>query len=379
MSAVSNQFTVRVVNPVLPAWLAGAARHQVVVVPGSNLSSPLYASVRATAYHGSIGNIVDAWGGAFVRDAGSHYGIHGGGHQDYAGNEIYTIRLADDAPAWVRRWGPTPSGSFANNLSVPFYNDGNPASVHTYFRMFYEPAQDRVLRLGRATYASSPVQFPDSDAWLWSDATETYNTPAPASPGHWHLAPIATLPIVATQSPSFYARDYVSGDLFAVTDTALHRLPKNASAWVSGPAGVTFRGGPMVFSPSANRLIGFNNSESPQAGRVWVVDFAAGTRAMALMSGNAGSIAAMSSAGNGSSFAGAAVDRSSGLIYYCSTGGAIHTLNPVTLEAQPVATTGASIPTPQYGPIGRFQFVPELSGFALLPSWGTSVHFFRTI
>jgi hypothetical protein len=50
---------------------------------------------------------VNSYSGACVKDSGSEVFLAGGGHADYAGNEVYTLRLQSDAPKWVRRRNPT--------------------------------------------------------------------------------------------------------------------------------------------------------------------------------------------------------------------------------------------------------------------------------
>jgi len=378
MSRVSNVFSVRVVGDTLPAWAAGLAVHEVALAPNSDIRA--YTSILANpALHGTINNIVDAWGGACVRDSGSHYIIHGGGHQDYGGNEIYSYSL--ETGAWVRKWGPTPSGSFSNNLASGVYLDGNPAAIHTYMGLIYQPHEDRILRPGRTSYASTPVAYAQCDAWVWSDSDSLYNTPQASTPGYWHTSAIPNRPLVPTQSPSFIAHDKISGDLFAMFDTSLYRYTRASNAWsavtYSGPA---WRGGTLCYHPPTQKLIGFNNHDFPVASKVLVVDFVANTRTNVTVTGNAAGITAMTR-DDGFDYAGACYDPETGLIvFWPRTGGQVlYTLDPTTMVVGAITLTGATLPTPTHGPCGRLQHVPEMRGVAVMPSWDSGVYFFRTI
>jgi hypothetical protein len=88
--------------------LQGAAVNQWVALPSLSSSSVL----PSPALPGSVVNVTNAWCGATVRPTGSYYLLHGGGHADYSGNEIYALKLSDDSPQWSRVMGPTPSTEY---------------------------------------------------------------------------------------------------------------------------------------------------------------------------------------------------------------------------------------------------------------------------
>ena len=95
--------------------------------------------------------VVDAWCGAAYDEATDTMWLGmGGGHGDYAGNEIYKCGFFGDSPSWqmVRR----PSGAVGGLLttndgqehqgSMP---DGRPRAIHTYNKWVYVPNVGPVL------------------------------------------------------------------------------------------------------------------------------------------------------------------------------------------------------------------------------------------
>jgi hypothetical protein len=82
--------------------------------------------------------VIDAWGcgllttqGVYANGAfrsGNALVLWGGGHNDYAGNELYALGLGTDAPTWYRLTNPT----IPAPLNVAADGSGNPVARHTY-------------------------------------------------------------------------------------------------------------------------------------------------------------------------------------------------------------------------------------------------------
>lgn len=95
--------------------------------------------------------IVDAWcGAAYDERTDTMWLGLGGGHRDYAGNEIYRCHFHSEAPAWemVR----PPSGSSLNPIhtddgleATGLYEDGRPRACHSYNNWVYVPGAGPVL------------------------------------------------------------------------------------------------------------------------------------------------------------------------------------------------------------------------------------------
>jgi hypothetical protein len=112
--------------------------------------------------------VVDAWcGAAYDETTDTMWLGLGGGHQDYAGNEIYRCGFHHDSPAWEMR--RPPSGAVGNELvtndgreATGVYSDGRPRACHSYNNWVYVPGA------GPALAAHPAVSWGASDGKRWS-------------------------------------------------------------------------------------------------------------------------------------------------------------------------------------------------------------------
>lgn len=83
-------------------------------------------------------DVANQWNGGALDDVNGVFWTGGGGHSGYYGNELYSISLEANNPAWIRRGYPSgsiqkPCASFtsdgANQSVLP---DGRPHAVHNY-------------------------------------------------------------------------------------------------------------------------------------------------------------------------------------------------------------------------------------------------------
>ena len=89
---------------------------------------------------GRLGSVIGAWSGAAMDTINNRLFIWGGGHNDYAGNEIYILNLT--AKTMERFWGPSPvSDDFwmgaCPDPTDSKLSDGTPMSRHTYGGLAY--------------------------------------------------------------------------------------------------------------------------------------------------------------------------------------------------------------------------------------------------
>ena len=89
---------------------------------------------------GPLRNVVNAWSGAAMDTVNNRLFIWGGGHNDYAGNEIYVLNL--NTQSMERFWGPSPSSDDFWFGACPDPTDskvadGTPMSRHTYGGLAY--------------------------------------------------------------------------------------------------------------------------------------------------------------------------------------------------------------------------------------------------
>lgn len=126
-----------------PAWRR-ALTSRVWAQIGSNKLSDINPTNDAainptypTSPWGNQANMIASWNGGGFDSASQEYVVWGGGHSDYAGNEVYGIDLSLDAPAWSLLIKP--SGAIGNTGTLDYganvadtYFDGRPRSQHTY-------------------------------------------------------------------------------------------------------------------------------------------------------------------------------------------------------------------------------------------------------
>ena len=145
----------------LPTWLSKSGVFEWTEVPNSALQQ----TDAWKGYKGARGNVgklgILAYSGGTVKPKGSEFFIAGGGHLDYAGNEIFSIALGADAPRWVRRNDP----STETPMNTPHYPDGRPSSRHTYQNFVYSAAYDRLLFFGGFPWGDKPKAIPNVDSF----------------------------------------------------------------------------------------------------------------------------------------------------------------------------------------------------------------------
>ncbi len=123
------------------------------------------------------GTIV-AWSGGPKASAGTKLFVHGGGHNDSANNGLYAFDFAGSA---------APTGWLLEDISAvsavraaTSYNDGKPASVHTYDGAVYAQHNNHIYRFGGAIW--SPSGGFTKSAWKYNIASGAW-TALPDFPG----------------------------------------------------------------------------------------------------------------------------------------------------------------------------------------------------
>lgn len=124
-------------------------------------------------------NVILAWNSGAVDTARSRLIIWGGGHSDYAGNELYALdvatrtvqRLTDPSPPNL----PTNTPDCTDTLA-----DGRPNSRHTYDGMAYIAHADRLFVYG-GSLACGPGHF-GGDTWTFHFPSLTWQRMDPSGP-----------------------------------------------------------------------------------------------------------------------------------------------------------------------------------------------------
>src|SRR5216684_1936418 len=123
-------------------------------VPGSRLDQQAGVFPPMPVPEGNPANILAAWSGAAYDSKRERVLFYGGGHGDYAGNEVYALDV--NTFRWSRLWGPSPQIlSRQESEGRAEYPDGNPAAVHTYDGLNYLPDLDKLWRGGGSLWSGS--------------------------------------------------------------------------------------------------------------------------------------------------------------------------------------------------------------------------------
>ena len=138
-------------------------------VPDSQMSHVFYAGPLADQVRGTNGpsSVIAAWGGGALDTKRNRLVLWGGGHRNYAGNEVYAFDIG--TLRWMRLTDPSPIAGYDDS---GIYPDGAPASHHSYGGIAYIPAPiDRLFVQGGARYASGAG---DTHTWFFDFATKKW-------------------------------------------------------------------------------------------------------------------------------------------------------------------------------------------------------------
>jgi len=174
-----------------PGWHQLANTRMISVCLG-DVPNGMYSDSRMTAtteYSFNCNQIVP-WSGAAADDVHHRLIVWGGGHSDYAGNEVSVLNL-DGTPSWERFTGPT--------MPIPATNDGkaweglkpyfvdlkhggqyqpgaSPSSRHTYNSLQYVPYQNKMYSFGGSV---ANAGYFSQQTWTLDMGTKTWTMVGP--------------------------------------------------------------------------------------------------------------------------------------------------------------------------------------------------------
>lgn len=121
--------------------------------------------------------VIGAWNGGAFDERRGEFRVHGGGHADYGGNEVYVFDFA--TLSWTRETEPQPlTGPFLRDSDGDGKNDACPApasgppATHTYSGFVYVPKIDRYWLFGTVEYCSNGMG--GSSAWEYDAHSKTW-------------------------------------------------------------------------------------------------------------------------------------------------------------------------------------------------------------
>lgn len=350
----------RLITPpaVLPAWRQGQAVGEWREISGTALSS--VAPTPTPAGNTGPSSKVDAWC-SFALDTRSNklYSAAGGGHNDYAGNEVDVLDLSQDSPAWSELRAPTAAGSVVSNSA--YYSDGRPSARHTYYGVVICEQNDELMIFGGNVYGATGVLTDDvavfdllSGDWK-ADGTRP-NMPA----GSTYLQGHPT------------ALDPATGDVYVLSNEMVNRWTRSSNSWSER---VPQYGGPYGFEA----MSAFDSNRN----RILVVGGLADATKLYTLSGDAmstptltGSASSINTQDGAGMVYVPAIDKY--LVRLGGSGGTVYQVDAASWDVSTFATSGgASVPAATNGPYNRFLYVPDLGGCVYVPSYSGDAWFLR--
>jgi hypothetical protein len=344
----------------MPAWRQGMAVGEWRQIPNSALSSaPI--TVRSAGNTGPESKII-AWNSFAIdtRDS-TVYSPANGGHHDYAGNEVNSIRLSDDAPLWIERRAATSGNQVVENTT--HYADGRPTSRHTFYGAVCNEVRNRVMVISGSRWGNG---------WVTS-ATDGFNL----SSNDWDLArtypdvPSAAVALAATA----FVEHKVSGDIYAFGNYGVFRWLNASNTWSQVVSNSTIYGfgAAAALDTRRNRILVVGGSAAFDHG---VYTLGANTTQNVSFTGPAAG--AMPNVGNGS-----------GMVYepwldaflvrLSGAGGTVYRIDAQTFAVDTLPTSGGSaVPNAINGVWRRFLFAPKLGGIVYAPAYSSNMWFLRT-
>jgi hypothetical protein len=172
----------------IPALLTGRAPEEPAAklgwhaVPDSALERVCPPETKEYDFRGNCRYVIAAWNSAVADTKLNRLIIWGGGHADYAGNEIYAFDLTS---LQMRRLDdPSPVNS--SGKCVEMLSDGKPNSRHTYAGLAYIAHANRMFSFGgslnQCGFLTNTTWTLDLTTLDWKNMKPEGGTPA-ASPG----------------------------------------------------------------------------------------------------------------------------------------------------------------------------------------------------
>jgi hypothetical protein len=252
----ARTFTFTVTSASGPTWAAAATLNQWVPVGLAGTDTRLYvdgvtdamsrafpefglAAYGATAGGKSKPSVWAYCGLAMDAATATLWSVANGGHNDYWGNEAYSLALNVAQPTWKRHINPTiytynnegDSGDVTDEVGTGddayIAPDNYPVSRHSYAQHVYDSGRSRVFMLaGAATSVSGNTYTRNVDAF--NTATRTYD-----APGTWTRFPTSIYP--QRINPDANGVE-VNGDVYFLTDISggnLVRWNRSDASWTA--------------------------------------------------------------------------------------------------------------------------------------------------
>lgn len=346
----------RILPPVTAGVIAQMESGTWAEISGTNLDA-VFPSPLPDGIEGPI-SIMKTWCGGAYDTQRDRLIVWGGGHKDYAGNELYVYDI--NSESWSRI--TEPSSPTAENLS--HYADGKPSSRHTYNALQYAANVDEFFSLtAGATFGDPGGFFHDVDSFDFD--TLTWDTSHPNNPSATNLT-----------YGGISAYDSVAGKLWyhGGFSGPLTSYDPNTKLWTEY-GGVNNL---AIYSTAAidtvrNNLVSVGGYGGERQIYIWDLDNPNSSATVPSSSG--------SSALETSSAPGFVYNPDRDRFVGWSGGSTLYELNPSTWEWTTVSLSGNNTVTPTaaepQGTFGRFQYIPSQNAYIIVNKTNENVYIFK--
>ncbi len=321
------------------------------------------------SYSGVEGHraVMDSWSGGAFDTIRNRLIVWGGGHNAYAGNELYAFDLTKTPMAWTRVTEPSTTVS----QNALYYPDLKPSARHTYNMLVYAPNVDRFIAVGAgSTYGQSGGSGSAVDAFDFVTNTWSARASIPDAAGY------------SSYFGSVAAYDAFTGHIWFhnTLSGTLREYDPVANTWQVRVSNYLEDYSTAAVDPVRRLLVTVGGKSG-----ILIWDLNNPTSAPfkpATTSGNAADVALQSAQAPGFVY-----DSASKLFVGWNGGSAVYTLTPPpnpktgTWAWSRINPAGSNTVTPTVaearGTYGRFQYVPGRNVFIAVNRTTENVYFYK--
>ena len=349
-----------------PAWMQGQPLNTWFAIPGTvHAGSAAAPGDDPTDIYASSNRRL-SYSGMGLRNCEIILAANGG-HSDYSGNEVTSLDLSQDVPAWVLRSAASPASAIS--MDVPYYSDGKPSSRHTYWSTIWS-AQHNRLMLHRSSFVwGKGVSFDNANGFNLD--TNTWDPQGTWSNGY------------TANCADAQGNAYAMG----VNYFTLNKWTSSTSTWSTVATyddAINFN--PVVFDPTRGHLfaLAWGDGQGDGTG-LNAIRISGNTKTSITFNASAALTQFKSDAPIQSSMEYDPVNDQY-LFYEGAAGrtGRVYVVKPnnTAVWDLSIMTLGAGSVLPDAavggGLFNRFKYVPALRGFVLMSSGTSNVYFMRT-
>jgi len=299
--------------------------------------------------------VMNAWSGGAFDTRRNRLLVWGGGHGDYAGNEIYAFDV--NSFTWSRIWGPTPNALINADFGLT-YLDGNPKSRHTYDGLEYLPNQDRFWIHGGSLYTGSGGA--GWDTWTFDIAG-----------GRWERK--LDVPWCCSLE-DLTGYDPVTGHVFLISGYDLWEFDPNTNSYTKRNSVGSIPSPTGTIDSKRRKFVAVGTDPEGAMGKVCVWDIVPPySRTIVQTTGDTQILTHR--------YPGLEYDPVSDRIVAWAGGADVYTLNLDTLQwtRRTPASGNTVIPTAaaSAGTYGRFRYIPSKNVFVVVNAIDQNVYFYK--